>query len=34
MRPFIEKGWNCHVLADSRFEMLVKAVEQLLDTAT
>jgi hypothetical protein len=28
--PFRENEKNCHVLADSRWEMLLKDVEQLL----
>jgi hypothetical protein len=32
-RPFRKRDGNCHVLADSRWEMLLKAVEQPLGTA-
>jgi hypothetical protein len=32
-RPFREKGWNLHVLANSRWKMLFKAVEKPLGTA-
>jgi hypothetical protein len=32
MRPFREKVWNCHGLAESRWEMLLQAVGQPLGT--
>jgi hypothetical protein len=32
-RPFREKGWKLPRISDSSWEMLLKAVEQLLGTA-
>jgi hypothetical protein len=33
MQPIIEKEWECHVLADSCWEMLLNAVGQPLGNA-